>query len=509
VTEAHVIGSDIFFMAPAAEAKALGARWHYARRAWHLAATRMNLAALREADPEFPDLESALVGSYEVLDDDRLYEYQREAAGRLIAAPHGMLVVLSPGLGKTAVAVTAADKVVPKREKVVVIAPASLLRTWEREIHRWQTVPGGVYIVNGKVKLDEAEKARWIVMSWDRAARIDRETWGTGWPLVILDESVLAKSRASKRYKAMKALRGHADRFWLLSGSPVTRYADDLWTQLNLLWPAAFPSYWRFAERYCVIEDTVWGKKIAGTRKNRDAVKDNSDLVMVVNQEDVLDLPEYLFEVVDVELTPKQDKAYRSMAKAFVAELAGDEVIATNEIARLQKLQQIASYWDGESGKHDALAELITTYEPPYLVWTHWADGAKALTDRLMRAGLKVTHISGETPAGYRDKGIEEFKAGDYDALVLSIGVGKFGHTLTNVKTMFYVDKTWNADDYFQSLHRVRRIGLTHSPVVVTIRAPGTVDELVEDNLAGKLGGISKLTRSELRTLLKGIGRGT
>lgn len=102
---------------------------------------------------------------------------------------------------------------------------------------------------------------------------------------------------------------------------------------------------------------------------------------------------------------------------------------------------------------------------------------------------------------------LEEFKAGDYDALILSIGVGKFGHTFTNVKTIFYIDKTWNADDYFQSLHRVRRIGLKHRPVVVTLRAPGTVDELVEDNLTGKLGGISRLTKSNLRDLLKGLGK--
>jgi hypothetical protein len=77
------------------------------------------------------------------------------------------------------------------------------------------------------------------------------------------------------------------------------------------------------------------------------------------------------------------------------------------------------------------------------------------------------------------------------------------------VRTIIYVDKTWNADDYFQSLHRVRRIGLEHRPVVVTLRAPGTVDELVEENLEGKLGGISRITRSSLRELLLGLGRET
>jgi SNF2 family DNA or RNA helicase len=113
--------------------------------------------------------------------------------------------------------------------------------------------------------------------------------------------------------------------------------------------------------------------------------------------------------------------------------------------------------------------------------------------------------VDGATTGPARDAAIEGYKAGTVDALVISMGVGKYGHTLTNTRTIFYVDKTWAADDYYQSLHRVRRIGLKHSPVVVTIRAPGTVDDLIEDNLEGKLGGISRLTRSDLATLLAGL----
>ena len=57
-------------------------------------------------------------------------------------------------------------------------------------------------------------------------------------------------------------------------------------------------------------------------------------------------------------------------------------------------------------------------------------------------------------------------------------------------------------------MHRVRRIGLTHRPVVVPIVAIGTVDELtVGNNLEAKFASIARMTRSDLVTLLKGIGR--
>lgn len=488
------------------ELKEMGARWDSRRSAWTLPATRMNAAVLNDAALGLPDLRGALVPPQGALADTRLFDYQRAAGHRLVASPHGQLLTLSPGLGKTATAIVAADAAVPN-DRIVVVAPASLLRTWEREIRKWSTVPGDIYVMTGKVDFEAAHYARWIIVSWDKAVR-EAATWGKGWPLWILDESVLVKSRQSKRFKALVKVRKDIDRVWLLSGNPATKHADDLWAQFHLIWPNAFPSYWRFAERYCVIEETPWARVVAGTRGGRDAAGDNADLMLVVNQEDVLDLPEYLFDAIDVYLDGKQARAYDSMLKTFVAELStGQEIVTENEAAQLTKLQQIASFWDGESAKHDALLELLPTYEAPYLIWTHWKEGARALAERLRATQLRVAQVDGDTPAARRDADLEAFKAGNLDALVLSLGVGKFGHTFTQTKTIFYVDKSWAADDYFQSLHRVRRIGLTHRPVVVTLRAPGTVDELVEANLEGKLGSISRMTKAHLATLLKGLGR--
>lgn len=501
----EVVGDEILIDPPLPESKELGARWRASDKKFVLSATRMNAIMARDALPDAPDVTTRLSRSWRALDDasGTLFGYQRDVAGRLATEPHGQIVVLSPGLGKTAVAVRAADKLVPD-DQVVVIAPASLLYTWKREIEKWQTVPGTVTI---DPSLDDYS-SRWLVTSWDKASRIP---WGKGWPLWILDESVLVKSHTSKRFKSMKKLRGGIDRVWLLSGNPVTRYADDLWSQLHLVWPKAFPSYWRFADRYCITEDNPWAphaRTIVGTRRSRDVMEENSDLVIVVNQEEVLELPEYLFESVETPLAGKQAEAYRAMRDEFVAELGdGSQLVADNEIEKLVHLQQIASYWDGESAKHDALIELLPSYEPPHLVWTHWREGARALHERLQSTHLRVQHVSGEMKRKERDYFLEAFKDGHLDALVLSLGVGKFGHTFTNARSIHWIDKTWNADDYFQGLHRVRRIGLGHRPVSTTYRAPGTTDELVELNLEGKLPGISRITRANLKALLLGLGK--
>jgi hypothetical protein len=504
---ASVVGDEIVIVSShGKELRQIGAKRDDARGAWVLPATRMNAQVVDDLALGLAPL-LIVLDATERVEDARLHAYQRDAAGRLASSPHGLVLVAAPGLGKTAMAIAAADVAVPD-DRIVVVAPASLLRTWEREILKWTTRPGSVYVMQGRVDYDAAQAARWIITSWDKAVR-ESKSWGSGWPLWILDESVLAKSRSSKRFKTLQSIRRGVDRFWLLSGSPTTRYSDDLWAQLHLLWPRAFSSYWRFAERYTVVEQTPWARVVVGDRAGRSAAKDNSDLVLVISESDAgLDLPEYLFEPpLVVSLEGPQLKAYRGMEKTFIAELeSGGAVTAVNEASKLLRLQQIASSFDGKSAKLEALVEVIRLYPSPYLIWTHWRETADLVEARLQAEGIGAIAVTGETK--HKDTIIEDYKSGHHECLILSLGVGKFGHTLTNTKTVFGFDRNFSADDYFQSMHRVRRIGLSHRPVVVPIVAEKTVDELtVGDNLEAKLGGISRMTNSDLASLLRGLGR--
>lgn len=516
------------------ELKSLGATWDPRARVWRLPAARMNAAALRDLLGDGLALDMREDPAPEAVRlDDRLFGFQVDGVARLLhASSHGQLLVASPGLGKTAMAIVAADELVPD-DQVVVVSPAVLLKTWKREIATWSRDPRVAIVHGGEPDWDEVRAARWIVTSWD-VLQLHQEWFYDDWPLWILDESVMAKSRRSTRALAISGgrrkvrskpgatpkpdrvwenLRKRVGRMWLLSGSPTTRYADDLWSQLHLIWPRAFKSYWRFADRYCVIEENRWAPgpgTVVATRRDRDAVRDNADLVTVINQKDVLDLPEYLPEAVDVDLTPKQRKAYEDMRRTFIAKLdAAPDRVAENRISQLTYLQQIVSYWDGASAKHDAVLELLLggAWQFPMLIWTHWSEAADALTSRLIAANVSTVHVRGGMSTKKQDELIEAYKRGDHDVLVLSLGTGKFGHTLTNTRTVIYVDKTWDADHYHQSLRRVRRIGLTESPVLVTVRAPGTVDELVELNLEGKVEGISRVTNADLKELLLGLGR--
>ncbi len=102
------------------------------------------------------------------------------------------------------------------------------------------------------------------------------------------------------------------------------------------------------------------------------------------------------------------------------------------------------------------------------------------------------------------DSVVESYRRGELDVLILSSKVGQHGLTLTNTRTIIYVDLTFEMEPYLQSLARVRRFGLKHEPLLITIRAETEIEALVEANLTGKAVDIEKISNDELSKLLQG-----
>jgi SNF2 family DNA or RNA helicase len=486
---------------------------------------------------------------------DKLYGFQREAVHHIVTSPyHGVLLTLSPGLGKTPTSVVAAG--IMKARRILVVAPLTLLGNWEREVRRWSAAES-LHIQHTHqrepvfLEEDPDTVQAWVITNYDTVRTRSELEWEDGkdgverlrsasgayydteWDMVIVDESVLLKNRATKRTKMMRQLAEQASRVLLLSGAPVVRDNSDAWGQLSVIQPGYFPSFWRFAKETCYVEEGEWGTVIEGSRLDKSLRNLYPELMFVRNQDEVLpDLPELIFQDLPVELTRRQRKAHDDLMTTWLhrledTEQAGVKVKVTAVVAELTRLQQVTSNlvnlrttgeeWPEESAKADVIRDLLEAggVEFPLLIWGHWKPGMEALNNRLLTMSAAdgspfqdrtVSLVHGDTPRDVADHTLESFKAGNLDVLILSLGTGKYGHTFTNAKTIIYHDKTTDSDAYFQSLHRVRRIGLTHTPRVISLRAPGTIDDFVEANLAGKLPSMANVTGAELSTLLRSLG---
>lgn len=506
--------------------KQLGTGGKLINGSWHYAILAMNVDLLLK---EFPttvvnsllvrELIDSPLGFYvpDIPAFHKLFRpYQNEATSYLVHSPmRGSLLALSPGLGKTAISLVAAQYV--GYERILVVAPKSLLLNWYNETKRWTNYDASICW-----KSEPDSEAQVTITNYVTATRFDG--YLQNFDLLIVDESIMVKSlrgsqskNSSQRAKRLLEISRSCETVWLLSGSPTSRYADDLFGQFRIIEPNIFTSYWRFAENTCYIEETRWGKKIIGSRLYLDFPDLFRDMAFVRDQTDVFsDLPDdYLYKEVLIELLPKQKKLYNQWLDEVFVKIGDLEIINMDTLTEIIRLLQTVAnpvcYGGPDvSAKRDAILDMLanTQVEFPLLIWVHWRESAVRLYETLANKGYNVVLAVGDdNEAG--DK-IEAYKAGQADILILSLGVGKFGHTLTDTRTVIYHDKTWAADDYVQSFYRVgasRRqlTGKTHIPLLITLKVADSVDEMVEDNLAGKLKSIAAVNRQDAEKYLRSL----
>jgi superfamily II DNA or RNA helicase len=420
--------------------------------------------------------------------DSSLFPYQKEATAFELKYKK-CLMGLAPGTGKTASAIFAANEL--NCEKILVICPLSLTYMWKAQIKKWLNKEATIW--HGKIDTWE-EFDEWVITIYDTVVRNDVDILNQKFSTVVMDESILVKNRKALRSKQMKKIANSAQYCWLLSGSPVSKFYDDMWSQLNIVDPKRFSSYWRFAENYCVIEQNQWGTQIVGNQVDATErlKKDLSDVYFSRTMDEVLDIPDWIFDTIPVPMEKDQYKLYDQMENEFLADLPdGDQLLAPNVLSQMIRLIQLSSnpilVGGFDSGaKWKALTELLEFEEGPFIVWTNFIQTAHELEKRLC-SKYSVGKMTGETPPELRQDIVDNFQVGNLDILIAHPAVGKFGLTLTKARTAIYLERSFNGDDYYQSLYRFRRIGTTASPHVihlVAVRPDGkegnTIDQLID-----------------------------
>ncbi len=512
---------------------------------------------------------------------DDLYDFQKEAVEYMVCNPHrGCLLGLDPGLGKAPTTIVAMD--VLQVSKVLIVAPLTLARNWMAELDDWSQlyrswsratrsekdpktecvitnhevlfVPhwideygDDVEIEDGYARIGIGGKGNeeWIRASpvnmkeWIQSGPLKtdkrtgkevparqrivkvRDTYDLDWEVIVIDESVVLKNRRAVKIDLLLALAKYAGMVWLLSGSPTAKYRNDLYPQMKMIMPRGFKSYWRFTEFFCTVDKGQWGWKVTGDRPEHDPKSYLRDFLFMRSQKDVLpELPDYIYDPVEVDLTVKQQKAFNEMMKDWITMLDNDKIVeATITLSQMTRAAQITSNLvniggTDSSSKSDILMTLLENddIQFPLLIWTWWVPTAEAIHERLVKfvkgKGLTLDLVVGDMDAAIKDMCLQDYKSGETDILVLQMGVGKYGHTLTDTRTVFYHDRHFDSDAYFQSLRRVRRIGLEHSPRLIVPRSLRSFDPVVEANLSGKLQSIAKLGNKDLREMLMSLGGG-
>lgn len=430
-----------------------------------------------------------------------LRSYQEGAVGFLLPRFHAALFA-DPGCGKTLITLELLNRLRFRGVKrVLIIAPIRVCHhVWPAENEKWG-YDFDMAVLHGPKKRDvlckRVTKRNGIDVINPEGLKWLFEQELPDYDVLVVDESSTFKNPSSKRFKLLKRELKRFKRRYILTGTPTPRSLQDLWSQVYILdigrLLGQYISHYRSAYFYQIMRGNYFDWKI---QPGMDDIiyKRISPIAFRLDAESLLDLPDLVFNDIEVELPPKAKKVYRGLQKDLFAELDGAEVYADTAAVAYQMCQQVAGgalYREGgvevlHDAKIDALKGLVEELGgKPILV----AYKYKHELERLQKALPNNRAIHGGSSGKDDAQTISAWNADRVPVLLaqaqtISHGLNLQGGSCSDVVWFSLTD---DFEVYEQLYRRVYRQGNKNKKVRVHhIVARDTVDSLIKKRLSSK-----------------------
>lgn len=437
----------------------------------------------------------------------RPHNYQNYCIERIYATKKCGLF-LDMGLGKSIIALTAIRHLmfdVFRVRKVLVIAPKKVAEgTWMREAQKWDhtqilrmSLVAGTQKKRVKALCDEADV---YVIGRDNVVWLV-EYYKNDWPfdMVVVDESSSFKSHKAKRFKALAAMYSHIDRMVLLTGTPSPNSLSDLWAQIYLLdaGERLEKRYTQFRERY-FDPDKRGADGMIYSYKAKDGTESAmlnriSDICVSMRAEDYLDLPDIIYDKVNVVLDDRARMIYNELEKKMVLELPDDEEISAMSAAALSgKLQQLANgaVYDDDHNWHEihdckleALVELLEALQDrgkQALVFYQFQHDLERLKATLNKAKMPWRVLLNQHD-------IDAWNSQNAGIMLAHPASSGYGLNLQDGGNhIVWFGLTWNYEQYTQANARLHRQGQAERVIVHQLVTEDSRDDDILEALARK-----------------------
>ena len=418
-----------------------------------------------------------------------LMPFQRDGVGALIGMER-LLLSDDMGLGKTVQAV-AALRILRARGEIgscLVVAPASVLDQWRREIARWAPDMSAI-IIRGSAN-DRAWQWRantdvtlvsYDVLRWDAAILTTLRASRGAWDVVVLDEAQRIKNRndTSEAAKSISRVRS-----WALTGTPIENHEEELASIMEFV-------------------DHDEGTPRKRYRPGTTLLLRHSELQLRRKKADVLDnLPPKLETKLTIPLHRDQRESYDRAEREGIVYLKslGAEVGVGHVLELITRLKQICNVdpRTGESSKLDDIGDRLQTLTAQghkALVFSQYTSDTSgvAAAARHLRA-FNPLSLTGSVPPEERAGLIDRFKTGEtHMALIISLRAGGLGLNLQEASYVFHLDRWWNPAVERQAEDRTHRLGQTVKVNVIKYTCEDTIEERIERILERKQALFDKL----------------
>lgn len=527
-----------------------------------------------ECNGRLQELEDALVPinfNLQYCAERPLAPYQQLAA-YLQNTNEGFALFMDKGTGKTPCVIANIDNLAlqkfEKEGKILkglIITPNNVRANWESEFQSFSTVEGRVTVLRGsemnRIKcLIEAlsgienEKYTILVCGYDIVQRFPAlfdftqfPDGDTKWDIVVCDESHYFKDDKTKRWeKGIIKVRDRARRRYPLTGDPVCNNINDLWTQLEFIREggSGFKNKKNFVDFYSTFDEF---SRTTGYQ-NLPFIQERLAMMsfFISKKEALPDLPEKVYDIIEVEMTSKQQLVYDKIATELQykieQELSSgqpDAMTVNNILTQLLRLAQItcgfvtydAVYSDtgellrpkrierfAEQPKMDEVVNILKQQgeKDKALIWCCFKSDILAWQERLTQEGRKFVTFYGETSEAQRKEA--EYLFNNDDSVTEFIGNAAAGGTGLNllgyppqqpelsdcnVTLEVFYSQNWSAVQRSQAEDRAHRRGTRTNVRIVDPQVPNTIDAEIRKRVVDKRKDAS--TISDLREILGSV----
>lgn len=432
------------------------------------------------------------------------FEVQKRTAA-LLSTEKRAFVLNGMGTGKTVSAIWAWHYLWGNgyAKRCLVVAPLSTLRfTWQREFFR--TVPDvKVGVLHGTREKRLAllkEPFDVFIVNHDGLALIEANL-PDDIDTLVLDELSVYRNGSAKRSKIARAVAKRMEWVWGMTGSPIPNEPTDAWAQCRIINPSRVPEYFgRFRDATMKkVSQFKWVQKPDAL----DTVYNAMQPAVRFTLEDVIELPDVIHRVIDVEMGTKQAKLYEAMASKAHALVDKHEITAMNAGVVMNKLLQIACGYVYSNERDiveldnneriSALLDVIEATNEKVLVFVPFKHTVAGISRALKTAGIEHACITGDVTAAERAATFNLFQnTSKYKAIVAHPATMSHGLTLTAASTVVWFAPILSLETWEQANARVRRIGQKAKQQVIMLQST-KVEKKIYKNLEHKQNVQDKL----------------
>jgi len=435
-----------------------------------------------------------------------------------------------PGAGKTTVTFALHLLSRHRVDKVLVVAPRNAFPAWESVIEECLLPSADASLLEpftvlsgGESKIDDlltSGKSRYVI-SYDQLVRVDgivENYLSINKVHLILDESHRMKAGTLSQRGAALLRMGHlAVRRDILSGTPMPQSSQDIQSQLEFLWPGA-----GLGSRIATGETprSVLGNLYVRTTKAQLGLPDRRRRPVPVRLTDA-HLAFYAVLRDDVRaqasvlragnsavaLINARRSVVRLLQAAVNPELVVESLQQNTDPTKAGLLQAVLE--EGPSARIRAAADLaqeLVRQGKKVLIWTIFTPTINQLKNLLSHLQPALIYgqigMGDETDDDTRQGQIRRFKT-DSSCMVMIANPAAAAEGISlhmHCHDAIYVDRSYNATHYLQSIDRIHRLGLPPD-VETTIyvlqnKLPsgvGSIDLSVSRRLATKIRNMERL----------------